>query len=532
MTPLFSIITPVYEPPRKGFEECIDSVLGQTFRDWEWCLADDHSPSGWVRERLQELEAQDERIRVAYRADNGGIVAGTNDAFALATGTFIALLDNDDELEPEALEVMAELVAAEPELDYGYSDEIVWSVDVGRYVRLYKPGWSPERMRSQNYANHLSIFRRSLVKEVGGYRPGFDGAQDHDLVLRIGEKARVIRHVPQSLYRWKIAPGSTVAGADEKTYAFEAGLRAVHEHCDRVGIDAEVEHGPSRGIYRVRRRVKGTPLVSVIIPSNAPIAEVRGEERSLLEGIVHDLVERTDYADIEVLVVPDPQSDRERLKAARSADPTRVRITDPVPRPFNFSRKSNFGAAHARGDYFLFLNDDIEVADADWLRILLTIAQEPGVGAVGPKLLFEDGTIQHAGVFAWHGPGHIGFGHRQRDVGHMGLLEVDREVLATTGACLLTPRDAFERAGGFTLTLPSNWNDVDYCLKLRELGYRIVWTPQVTLTHFESLTREPHVEHAHRTTLWGRWYRELVNDPYFTPAISSGGNAWPMEPYR
>lgn len=532
MTPLFSIITPVYEPPRKGFEECIESVLGQRFGDWEWCLAEDRSPSDWVRDRLAALEAQDGRVRVTYRDENGGIVAATNDALALANGTFVALLDNDDELEPEALEVMAELVEAEPDLDYGYSDEIVWSVDLGRYVRLYKPGWSPERMRSQNYANHLSIFRRSLVQEVGGYRPGFDGAQDHDLVLRVGERARVIRHVPRPLYRWKIAPGSTVASPDEKTYAFDAGCRAVQEHCDRIGIDATVDHGPSAGIYRVHRRVRGTPLVSVIIPSNAPIAEVRGSDRSLLEGIVGDLVERTDYSDIEILVVPDPQTDRARLEATRLIDPSRVRITDPVPRPFNFSRKTNFGAARARGEYFLFLNDDIEVHDADWLRVLLAIAQDEGVGAVGPKLLFEDGTIQHAGVFAWHGPGHIGFGHRQADIGHMGLFEVDREVLATTGACLLTPRAAFERVGGFTLTLPSNWNDVDYCLKLREVGYRIEWTPQVVLTHFESLTREPHVQQSDRDALWGRWYRELVNDPYFTPAIAPGGHSWPMEPYR
>jgi GT2 family glycosyltransferase len=532
VTPLFSIITPVYEPPRRGFEECIGSVLGQTFGDWEWCLAEDRSPSGWVRERLQALEARENRVRVALRDSNGGIVAATNDALALATGTFLVLLDNDDELEPDALQVMAELVAVEPEIDYAYSDELVWSVGIDRYVRLWKPAWSPERMRSQNYANHLSIFRRSLVTEIGGYREGFDGAQDHDLVLRVGERARVIRHVPRSLYRWKVAPGSTVASPETKLYAFDAGIRAVQEHCDRVGIDATVDHGPSPGVYRVRRRVQGHPLVSVVIPSNAPVATIRGEERSLLEGVVADLVERTDYANVEVLVVPDPQTDRERLDAARRLDPDRVRIADPIPRPFNFSRKSNVGAALSRGEYLLFLNDDVEVHDPDWLSVLLAIAQDPEVGAVGPKLLFEDGSIQHAGVFAWHGPGHVGFGAPSTDAGHMGMYEVDREVVATTGACLLSSRVAFEQVGGFSLALPSNWNDVDYCFKLRASGYRIVWSAQATLTHFESVTREVHVEHAHRLALWGRWARELVNDPYFTPAIASGGYSWPMEPYR
>ncbi|MFM8620574.1 MAG: glycosyltransferase family 2 protein, partial [Candidatus Nanopelagicaceae bacterium] len=371
MTPLFSIITPVYEPPRRGFEECIESVFGQVCGEWEWCLVEDRSPREWVRDRLRALEAEDARIQVAYRESNGGIVAATNDALALATGTFIALLDNDDELEPDALEVMAELIASEPDLDYAYSDELVWSVGINRYVRLWKPGWSPERMRSQNYANHLSVFRKSLVHEVGGYRAGFDGAQDHDLVLRVGEQARVIRHVPRSLYRWKVAPGSTVSSPEAKTYAFDAGVRAVQEHCDRVGIDAIVGHGPSPGVYRVRRRVQGDPLVSVIIPSNAPVATVGGEERSLLEGVVRDLVERTDYANIEVLVVPDPQTDRERLDAARLLDPDRVRVTEPIPRPFNFSRKSNFGAASSRGEFLLFLNDDIAMHDPVWLNVLL-----------------------------------------------------------------------------------------------------------------------------------------------------------------
>lgn len=348
--------------------------------------------------------------------------------------------------------------------------------------------------------------------------------------LALNPKRNLGDHVLRPLAR--NAPGSAVSSPEAKTYAFDAGVRAVQEHCDRVGIDAIVGHGPSPGVYRVRRRVQGDPLVSVIIPSNAPVATVGGEERSLLEGVVRDLVERTDYANIEVLVVPDPQTDRERLDAARLLDPDRVRVTEPIPRPFNFSRKSNFGAASSRGEFLLFLNDDIAMHDPVWLNVLLAIAQEPDVGAVGPKLLFADGSIQHAGVFAWHGPGHVGFGASPADAGHMEMYEVDREVMATTGACLLSSRSAFEQVGGFTLTLPSNWNDVDYCLKLRTSGYRIVWTAQATLTHFESITREVHVEHAHRVAMWGRWAQELVNDPYFTPAIASGANAWPMEPYR
>ncbi len=532
MPPLFSIITPVYGPPPKAFDQCIKSVLSQSFQDWEWCLADDASPNEETRFRLRLLADEDPRIRLHFRDHNGGIVAATNDALSFASGTFIALLDNDDELEPGALEAMAELVALEPELDYAYSDEIVWSVEAKRYVRLFKPGWSPERMRAQNYANHFSIYRRALVEQVGRYRDGFDGAQDHDLVLRVSEQARVIRHVPQVLYRWKMAPGSTVGNADAKAYAFESGIRAVESHCERMGIDATVEHGPDRGIYRVRRRVQGTPLVSIIIPSNAPVGRVRGEERSFLESTVTDIMQRTSYPNVEIIIVPDPQTSREILDRVIAISPDRVRVTGAVPRPFSFSRKSNHGAAYARGEHLLFFNDDMEVMAEDWLSVMLAIAQDAGVGAVGPKLLFEDGKIQHAGVFSWHGPGHIGLGVEQTNSGHMGIYEVDREVLGVTGACLLTPAAVFAEVGGFTLSLPSNWQDVDYCLKLRDAGYRNVWTPQAVLYHFESVSRESSLLHSDRVTLWGRWYRELVNDPYFTPVIHGGGLSWPMEPYR
>jgi GT2 family glycosyltransferase len=529
---LFSIITPVYAPPMRALVKCVESVLAQRFGDWEWCVVDDASPDPAVPERLRELASRDPRVRLDERSENGGIVAASNDALALASGTFVAFLDHDDELEPDALLAMAELIESEPDLDYAYSDEWVWSAGDRRFVRMFKPGWSPERLRAQNYANHLSVMRRSLVVEVGGFREGFDGAQDHDLVLRVGERARVVRHLPKPLYRWKASPGSTVGDPEAKEYAFEAGVRAVREHCERVGIDAEVEHGPSKGIYRVRRHLVEEPLVSVVIPTNAPTLLIDGVEHDLVCDVVRDLVERTDYSNIEILIVPDPQTARPPLVAAREIAPGKVRILDPVPRPFSFSRKSNVGAAYARGEFLLFLNDDVKVHEADWLGSLVAIAREPGVGAVGPMLLFPDGTIQHAGVFAWHGPGHIGFGAPAGDLGPWGMYAANREVLATTGACLLSPARVFDEVGGFTLQLPGNWNDVDYCLKLADAGYRVVWTPQAVLTHYESATRDPEVLHLERISLWGRWYRQLVNDPYFTPSILPVGVSWPMEPHR
>ena len=530
--PLFSIITPVYDPPLRFLEECIDSVLGQDFHDWEWCIADDASPNPAVRARLERLAEEEPRVRLCLREENGGIVAGTNSAFGLATGRFVALLDHDDELEHHALQVMADLVDAEPDLDFAYSDESVWDVNQNRYVRWFKPGWSPERMRCQNYANHLSIFRRALVEEVGAWLPGTEGAQDHSLILRISERARAIRHVPQSLYRWKTVPGSTVGDASAKPYAFENGLRAVQEHCDRVGIDAEVVHGPDLGIYRLRRRLTKTPLVSIVIPSNGPVGEAHGRPWSFLEETVSGVLEGTDYGNVEVIVVPDPETDGDILQRVAATDPQRVRIAPRVPRPFNFSRKTNLGAAYARGEYLLFLNDDMEITHPDWLGNMLAIAQMPDVGAVGAKLVFEDGSMQHAGVYLWHGPGHYGFGIRQQDSGYLGVWEVDRECVAVTGACLLTPMRVFSEVGGFTLSLASNWQDVDYCLKARAIGLRNIWTPQAVLTHFESITRNPRVLDVERMWLHGRWAREILTDPYFSPADRPVGPMWPIEWYR
>ena len=531
-SPLFSIITPVYDPPPRFLDECIASVVKQTFDNWQWCIADDGSTNPVILQRLQRLAAEDPRVKVCFREANGGIVPATNSAFALATGEFVALLDHDDELEHHALAVMADLVAAEPDLDYAYSDESVWDVNQERYIRWFKPGWSMERLRCQNYANHLSVFRRSLVEQVGAWLPGTEGAQDHSLILRVSEHATNIRHVPQALYRWKTAPGSTVGDASAKPYAFENGLKAVQDHCDRVGIDAEVVHGPDLGVYRLMRRVQGEPLVSVVIPSNAPVGEVHGREWSFLEETVRGVLACTDYPNVEVILVPDPETSREVLERTRLQDPSRVRVTPPVPRPFNFSRKTNLGAAYARGEYLLFLNDDMEVIDGAWLGNMLAIAQRSGIGTVGAKLVFEDGSMQHAGVYLWHGASHYGFGLRQQDSGYLGVFEVDRECIGVTGACLLTPASVFAELGGFTMSLASNWQDVDYCLKARAAGLQNIWTPQAVLTHFESVTRNPRLLDSERMWLNGRWARELLTDPFLSPADRPLGPMWPVEWYR
>ena len=524
----FSILTPVYRPPAKQFEHCIRSVLAQTTGDWEWVLVDDGSGDSQLADRLRRLAASDPRVVLHVREENGGIVAASNDALARASGEFIVMLDHDDELENDALESVAAALRDAPDADYIYSDELAWDKKLGCYMPFFKPAWSLERLRCQNYANHLSVFRKSLVDDLGGWRAGFDGAQDHDLVLRVAERARSIRHIPKVLYRWNASPDSTVGNAEAKPYAFENGVRAVQEHADRLGLEADVTRAEDPGVYRVTRRLTTEPKVSVVIPSAAPIGTVFGEERDFLACTVRDLVEATDYANLEIIVVPDPEVPRERLAEIIAIDPRRVTCTPAIPRPFNFSRKVNWGAAWSDGDYILLLNDDIAVRHPEWLRNMVGMCQQEDVGAVGAKLSFEDGRIQHAGVFIWGWPGHIGFGLGQDDSGYLSMLAVDRECIAVTGACLLTPRAVFEEVGGFYLGLPGNWNDVDYCLKVGATGRRIVWTPQASLYHFESITRDPRIQDMERDRFNVRWAYQQWSDPYLSPDKPPAGIEWPL----
>jgi GT2 family glycosyltransferase len=532
MTPRFSILTPVHNPPVESLERCIASVLGQRVEDWQWCVVDDCSTDQRIVDRLSRLAESEPRVSYRRLDVNEGIVGATNAALALAEGAFIALLDHDDELTPDALARMAVVIDEVADLDAAYSDEEVWDTTLGRYIRFFKPAWSPERLRGQMYWNHLTMYRKSIVDEVGGFRSGFDGAQDHDLALRVSERARSIKHVPHVLYRWNIAPGSTVENPDAKPWAFDAGLKAVQEHLTRVGVDATAAHGPNLGTYTLRHTVGDEPLVSIIIPSRGPVSVIETGIRHHLIEVVRDIIERTDYANVEVLLVPDLDANMAEFRAAEALDPIRVKVLDSEPPPFNFSRKSNAGAIIARGAYLLFLNDDIAVRSAEWLKEMVGIAREDDVGAVGALLRFEDGSIQHGGVVAHGGCGHVHFEREGDDPGHLDLMHIARESLAVTGACLLVSRAKYFEAGGFATALRSNWNDVDLCLKLRLLGYRNVWTSQADLTHFESVSRDPVVLNEERLFFYARWAEEIEEDPYFTPPISETGRMWDPPAWR
>lgn len=505
--PRISVITAVYNPPREAFEDTVASVLGQSTDDWEWILTDDCSTEGWIAPRLRELAAAESRVKVGFREANGGIVAASNDSLARATGEFVALLDHDDVLDRSAIATMLAAVdgAKDPgEVDYLYSDQDRMTAG-GRLVKPFrKPDWSPERLRHHMYTTHFSVLRRALVNEVGGFRPGYDGSQDHDLVLRVTERAREIVHVPEVLYHWREVEGSAAGDPTAKPYAWDAGVRAIQDHLDRVGIDGTAEHGVAPGFYRVRRRPDLDTPVSVIIPTMGSQAVVWGERRSLVVDVVRSVREKSAHRDIEFVVVYDSVTPAHVLRDLRAVPGARLRLVE-FKAPFNFSEKVNVGAVHATGDVLVFLNDDMLALSEGLIETLIAPLRESTVGATGAKLLFEDGRVQHAGVS--FGDGHIDhhYYESENNTGEYGELQINREVTGVTGACIAIRREVFEEVGGFSEQLPANFNDVDFCLKVGFAGYRLLWLHDVVLNHFESVTREPIIESFELQFMRRRW---------------------------
>lgn len=522
--PRFSIVTPVYETPADVLRATLRSVRRQRFRDWELCLVDDASSEPHVAALLEAAQREDPRIRLQRRLENGGIVAASNDALAMSRGEFIALLDHDDLLHPDALALVAEALDREPDADYLYTDEDKIDRRGLHAGPFCKPDWSPERMRTQMYTCHFSVLRRSLVEAVGGFDPEFEGSQDWNLVLHVTERARRVVHIPRVLYHWRALETSAAGGGDPKPWAFEAGKHAVQAHCDRIGLQARVERDEAvPGVYHLHPALTSEPMVSIVIPTNGQRREVRYQEVTLVEHCVRSIVEKSTYANFEIVCVTDAATDPAVIAALTAAAGDRLRLI-PYEGEFDFSAKINLGALHSEGELLLLLNDDMEVLTPDWLERLVMYAQHPGIGAVGARLLWEDGRLQHAGVLFENGglPGHIYRGFRGDYKGYSNNAHLAQNYLAVTGACMMTPAAAFEQVGGLSTTLPINYNDVDYCLKLRTRGLRVVYDPDTVLYHFESSSRSSEVEDWEKQALVDRWLPLTAVDPSTSPYLRHG----------
>ena len=482
-SPRISFIIPVYNPPAQYLEAMLQSVTSQTYPVWEVCLAD-ASTDPHIRPLLDRYADRDERFRVRSLDANLGIVGNSNTALAMATGDFVAFLDHDDTLAPFALYEIAAAINAHPDAELLYSDEDKLDPTGERVEPNFKPDWSPETLRSRNYVCHLTVLKRSLAEAVGGFRPGFDGAQDYDLVLRASEQAARIVHVPKVLYHWRMHPQSTAANKGSKSYAYENGRKALAEHLARVGIDGSVHDGPTLGTYQVVYHLRTQPLVSVVVPNK--------DHPELLARCVDSLA-KSSYANYELLVVENGST---RPETFAYYDTLRrqphVRVLE-WAKPFNYAAVNNYAAARARGELLLFLNNDVEAINPDWLEAMVKLAVQPGVGAVGPKLYYPDDTIQHAGIVVGMGgvAGHSHLNYPRQAAGHMQRLTYTQNVAAVSGACLLTPKPVFDLVGGFDEGFVLAFNDVDLCLKILTAGYRMVWTPTAELYHFESKTRGP-----------------------------------------
>jgi glycosyltransferase involved in cell wall biosynthesis len=518
--PKFSIIMPVYNVEAKWLTQAIESVRNQIYPCWELCLADDASTESHIYDILTHYSQLDSRIKVVFRTENGHISAASNSALELATGDYVALLDHDDELAINALFENAKLINQYPEADFIYSDEDKIDSKGKRFSPCFKPDWSPEYLYSCMYTCHLGVYRTSIVREIGGFRSEYNGSQDYDLVLRFIEKTKNIFHIPKILYHWRSISASAASGSQAKPWAYTAGRKALESMLERSIYPGRVEETPNPGIYRVRRDIIGNPLVSIIIPSAGTTVNTASGSLCLLENCVRSVQQMSTYRNFEIIVVDGYDIPDATLEKILALDVKLVRCAE----PFNFSMRINRGAAEAKGQFLLLLNDDTEVITPEWLESMLELAQQEEIGAVGAKLLFPDGRLQHVGVIILEGnPCHAFYGFDNEQSGYFCSNIVNRNYLAVTAACLMMRQEVFQLLGGLDEAFPLNYNDVDLCLKAHQAGYRNVVTPYAQLIHYESASRQKGLKPGEWKQLnykWQDYFEKLGTDPYYNPNLS------------
>ena len=513
--PTISVVVPVYRPERDVLESCVASVLQQDFGGWQLCLCDDASGDPGTLDYLRRLAAADPRVVVGERSTNGGIAAATNSAAALATGDFLAFLDQDDQLELGGLADVALALLDDPDIDVLYTDQDKLEFDGSRSEPFFKPDWSPDQLLSHMYLGHLLVVRRALFEAVGGLRPEFDGSQDYDLALRVTERARRVAHVPVVAYHWRKIPGSTAEDYRAKPRADVAARAALTDALARANEPGTVESGLHEGTFRIRREIRGEPLVSVIVPFH--------DGGELLRRCIVALQERSGYENWEALLVDNLSWEPEtRAVLNRLTQDPRCRVV-PYPQPFNWASLNNFAAAHSKGDHLLFINADVEGRSDGWLRAMLEHSQRPDIGPVGARLLYPNGTVQHAGVIMGLGGGiawHAFCFCPEEWPGYFGQAKLVRNYSAVTGACMMVKRGLFERFNGFDERLVVAFNDVDFCLRLGAAGFRTVYTPFAELIHEESAARGRAAREPLETLLMlKRWEERIRNDPFFNPNL-------------
>ena len=520
--PLISIVIPLYCTPLPYLKELLESVRRQSYENWQLCLADG-SPDDKAKEFIEKHYGREKRIVYRKLEENGGISVNTNEAVALATGEYLMLCDHDDTLEPDALYEIVKAIN-DTGADVLYTDEDKVSMDGQHYFDPnFKPDFNLFRLRENNYICHIFVVKKSLTDETGLLRSEFDGAQDFDFILRCCEKAQKITHIPKVLYHWRCHMDSTAADPSSKAYAYEAGRKAVREHYQRLGIDAKVEMTERPGWYRSHVKVQGNPLISVIIPNK--------DHTDDLELCLFSMTRKSTYLNYEILIVENNSEKEETFEYYK-------KLPDRYPKArvltwekeFNYSAINNFAAKEAKGEYLLFLNNDVEILTPDWMEEMLQNCQQEDVAAVGAKLYYPDDTIQHAGVVLGLGgiAGHIMCRASREDPGYFGRMISVQEISAVTAACMMVKKSDFDAVGGLDETFQVAFNDIDLCMKFRAAGKKIIFTPYAELYHYESKSRglEDTPEKQFRfdkevKRFQEKWAQQLeMGDPYYSPNLS------------
>lgn len=520
--PKISILVPVYNTPETFLRQMIESVQKQTYGNWELCIANANPGNEQVKAILKEYTKNDARVKVTDVPENEGIAQNTNKALKIAEGAFIGLLDHDDVLAENALyEVVKELNKV-VDTDVIYTDEDKVSTAMDEYFSPnFKPDFNLDMLRSNNYFCHFFVAKKELIEAVGGFRGEYNGAQDYDLFLRCIEKAERIGHIPKILYHWRVHQESTADNPLSKMYAYDAGQKAIEQHLKRCGIMAEVSKTENLGFYRVKYQQEGNPLVSILIPNK--------DQKDTLDQCLKSIEEHTDYENYEIIIIENNSTEKETFEYYKQIKNPKIRVIE-WKDEFNYSAINNFGVRHAKGEYLLFLNNDIEVIHNDWLGEMLSNCQREEVGAVGAKLYYPDNTVQHAGVIVGIGgvAGSVFVGLKRGYTGYMHRASIQQDLSAVTAACMMVKKSVFEEVGGFEEKLKVAFNDIDFCLKIREKGHLIVYDPYVELYHYESKTRgaEDTTEKIRRFQseieyMRSHWSSILKNgDPAYNPNLS------------